>query len=71
MTEWNSKEDMDRSGRERAENFHEGEIRRPVPPPRPEGRGVCEKEKEDESAAGVAVLSGVIQVSVRARNWRD
>ncbi|XP_061086557.1 uncharacterized protein LOC133121385, partial [Conger conger] len=45
--------------RGRTENFHEGEIKRPVPPPRPEGRGVCEKEKEDERAAGVAVLSGV------------
>ena len=32
---------------------------------------VCEKEKEDERAAGAAVLSGVIQVSVSARNCSD
>ena len=35
------------------------------------GREVCEKEKEDERAAGVVVFSGVIQVSESARNCSD
>ena len=46
------------------ENVQEGEISKPVPPPWPDGREVCEKEKEDERAAGVVVFSDVIQVSV-------
>lgn len=70
-TEWCSKLDKARSGRGRTEYFQAGEINKPVPPPRPDGRGVWENEKEEERAAGVAVLSGVIQVSVRARKWRD
>lgn len=49
------------------ENVHLSEISRPVPPPRPVRRGVWENVKLVESAAGVAVFSGVIQVSVRAR----
>jgi hypothetical protein len=48
-----------------------GEMSRPVPPPRPVGLGVWLKEKAEERAAGVDVLSGVIQVSVRARKSRD
>ena len=48
-----------------------GEVRRPVPPPRREGLGVCEKEKAEERAADVAVSSGVIQVSVSAKKWRE
>ena len=45
-------------------------MRSPVPPPRPEGQGVWEKEYVGERAAGVAVFSGMIQVSVRAKKWR-
>ena len=44
------------------ENVQEGEISKPE---------VCEKEKEDERAAGVAVFSVVIQVSVSVRNCSD
>ena len=44
-------------------------MRSPVPP-LPDGLEVCEKEKAVERAAGVAELSGVILVSVRAREWR-
>ncbi len=40
---------------------------RPVPPPRPTWRGVWEKDKLLESAAGVAESSGRIQVSVKAK----
>ncbi len=40
---------------------------RPVPPPRPTWRGVWEKEKLLERAAGVAESSGRIQVSVKAK----
>ena len=47
-----------------------GDVKRPVPPPAPVERGVWVKECETERAAGVAVFSGVIQVSVRARNCR-
>ena len=36
------------------ENVQEGEISKPVSPPWPPW---CEKEKEDERAAGVAVFS--------------
>ena len=63
----------DRLVRGNTENVQEGENNKPVPVPLPwpDGREVCEKEKEDERAAGVAVFSGVIQVSVRARNCRD
>ena len=55
-TEWCSKVDSDRLERGRAENLHEGVMSKPVPPPRPDGRGVWEKEKVDERAAGVVVL---------------
>ncbi len=40
---------------------------RPVPPPRPTWRGVWEKEKLLERAAGVAESSGRIQVSVKPK----
>ena len=40
---------------------------KPAPPPLPVGLGVWIKEKAEERAAGVDVLSGVIQVSLRAR----
>ena len=43
-------------------NFQSLEMWKPVPA----GRGVCEKVVSAESAAGVAVFSGWIQVSVRA-----
>ena len=67
-TEWYSKAEGDRLVRGNTENVEEGEISKPVPPPRPDGREVCEKEKEDERAAGVAVFSGVIHVLVSAKN---
>ena len=53
-TEWYSKVEGVRLVRGNTENVQEGEIRKPVPPPRPDGREVCEK------AAGVAVFLGVI-----------
>ena len=65
-TEWYSKVEGDRLVRGNTENVQEGEISKTVPPPWPDGREVCEKEKEDEKAAGVAVFSGVIQVSMSA-----
>ncbi len=43
---------------------------RPVPPPRPTWRGVWEKEKLLERAAGVAESSGRIQVSVKPQMLR-
>ncbi len=43
---------------------------RPVPPPRPTWRGVSEKEKLLERAAGVAESSGRIQVSVKPKMLR-
>ena len=70
-TEWYSKVEGDRLVMGNTENVQEGEIRKPVPPPWPDGREVCEKEKEDERAAGVGVLSGVIQVLVSVRNCSD
>ena len=70
-TEWYSKVEGDRLVRGNTENVQEGEISKPVPPPRPDGQEVCEKGKEDERAAGVAVFSGVIQVWVSARNCSD
>ena len=45
-------------------------MRSPVLLPWPDGLGVCEKEKAVETVAGVVEVSGVIQVSVRARKWR-
>ncbi len=42
---------------------------RPVPPPLTVKRGVWEKEKLLESAAGVALSSGLIQVSLRAMRF--
>ena len=57
-TEWYSKVEGDRLVRGDTEKVQEGEMSKPVPPPRPDGREVCEKEKEDERAAGVAVFSG-------------
>ena len=50
-------------------NFQSLEISRPVPPPLPVKRGEWENEKLLESAAGVAVSSGLIQVSVRAMRF--
>ena len=44
---------------------------KPVPPPLPVVLGVWVKEKAEDSAAGVDVLAGLIQVSVRARKSRD
>ena len=41
------------------------------PPVRPEGRGVWVNLCAAERAAGVAVFSGGIQVSVNARKSRD
>ncbi len=41
-----------------------------MPPPLPIVRGVWEKVKLVERAAGVAVSSGLIQVSVRAMRLR-
>ena len=70
-TEWYSKVEGDRLVRGNTENVQEREISKPVPPPRPDGREVCEKEKKDERAAGVVVFSVVIQVSVSARNCSD
>ncbi len=43
---------------------------KPVPPPRPTWRGVWEKEKLLERAAGVAESSGRIQVSVKPKMLR-
>ncbi len=43
---------------------------RPVPPPRPTWRGVWEKDKLLERAAGVAESSGRIQVSVKPKMLR-
>ncbi len=43
---------------------------RPVPPPWPTWRGVWEKEKLLERAAGVAESSGRIQVSVKPKMLR-
>ena len=51
--------------------LHLREMSKPVPPPLPVGLSVWVKEKAEERAAGVAVLSGVIQVSVRARKSSD
>jgi len=42
---------------------------RPVPPPLPVKQGEWENEKLLERAAGVAVSSGLIQVSVRAMRF--
>ena len=51
--------------------FHLLEISKPVPPPRPDVREVWENVWLTESAAGVALFSGLIQVSVRARMSSD
>ena len=48
-----------KSGGEYTENVQEGDINKPVPLPQPDGWEVCEKEQEDERAAGVAVFLGV------------
>ena len=53
------------------EYFHFGEMSRPVPPPRLTALGVWEKEYTSDRAVGVAVFSGVIHVSVRARKLRE
>ena len=71
VTAWNSKVEGVKLGSLKREKLHLGESRRPVPPPLPEGLGVWEKEYAVERAAGVDVLDGVIQVSVRARKSRD
>ena len=47
-----------------------GEMRSPVLPPQPVCPRECENEWALESAAGVAVFTGVIQVSIRARKLR-
>ena len=44
-TEWYSKVEGDRLVRGNTDNVQEGEISKPVPPPWPDGREVCEKEK--------------------------
>ncbi len=49
------------------EYFQLFKMSRPVPPPRPTWRGVSEKEKLLERAAGVAESSGRIQVSVKPK----
>ena len=48
-----------------------GERSKPVPPPRPVERGEWENEWLTERAAGVAVFSGRIHVSVSARASRE
>ncbi len=50
-------------------NFQLLEMSRPVHPPLPVKRGVWEKDKLLESAEGVALSSGLIQVSVRAMRF--
>ncbi len=49
------------------EYFQLFEMSKPVTPPRPTWRGVWEKEKLLEKAAGVAESSGRIQVSVKPK----
>ena len=51
--------------------FHLLEMSMPVPPPCPDVREMWENAWLVESAAGVALFSGLIQVSVRARMSRD
>ena len=70
-TAWNSHVDRERWERFRTREFHLGDVSSPVPPPIPVERGVWVNLWETARAAGVAVLSGVIQVSVRARKLRD
>ena len=69
VTAWSSNADLAKCSSGRTWSDHFGEMRSPVPP-LPDGLGVCEKEKAVERAAGVAEFSGVILVSVRAREWR-
>jgi len=54
----------------RVEYFQLLEMRVPEPPPLPDWRGVWEKDKLLERAAGVAESSGWIQVSVKPRILR-
>ena len=56
VTEWDSKDEMEMWERGETEYDQLGEMRMPVPPPRPEGLGVWEKENADERAEGVAVF---------------
>ncbi len=56
-------------GDDKGVNFQLLEMSRPVPPPLPVNGGGWEKEKLLESAAGVALSSGLIQVSVRAMRF--
>ncbi len=68
MTECDSKEMLiPREGK--GIHFQSLEISRPVPPPFPVRWGVWENEKLLESAAGVAVSSGLIHVSLRAMRF--
>ena len=69
VTAWNSKVEGVKLGSLKREKLHLGESRRPLP--LPVGLGVWEKEYAVERAAGVDVLDGVIQVSVRTRKSRD
>ncbi len=57
-------------GDDKGVNFQLLEMSRSVPPPLAVKRGVWEKEKLLERAAGVALSSGLIQVSVRAMRLR-
>ncbi len=56
-------------GDDKGVNFKLLEMSRPVPPPLPVKRGVWEKEKLLESAAGVELSSGLIQVSFRVMRF--
>ncbi len=63
---WDSNELWLNKG-EWVECFQLFEMSKPVTPPRPTWRGVWEKEKLLEKAAGVAESSGWIQVSVKSK----
>ena len=71
MTAWNSNEDGQKCDREMFEYFHLSAISRPVPPPCLPTLGLWVNENPADRAAGVAVFSGLIQVSVRARKLRE
>jgi len=58
------------NGGAKVTNFQAFEMSRPVPPPLPVRRGVCEKVKLVERAAGVTMSSALIHVSVRANRLR-
>lgn len=54
-------------GKEIGEHFQLADMSRPVPTPRPVGRGVREKLKTVEWVEGVAVLPVLIHVSVKTK----